>query len=267
MKVVLSGEGADELFGGYSYFNTAARIEQSRKWLNAVPNPIFTAILKARQLTHGPSMLRKMSDVIKDAKIEHYNFYPYIRKVWLEEDLKRICNEPFYDGTLNQFPSVRGVVADNNISAVSFSEMKYYMQNVLLRDTDQMSMAQGLEVRVPFLAHDLVEFTLGLGDAAKRGKYGKQLLIDSFPDLLPKEIYDRPKMGFTLPWEQWLRKELGTYCETRILMLSQHDLFEQNKLMELWDNFKKGDNHISWSRWWLLIVLENWLSANQVEIV
>ena len=75
-------------------------------------------------------------------------------------------------------------------------ELNTYMQNVLLRDTDQMSMAHSLEVRVPFLDIDLVEFALSISDAKKYPKTPKKLLIDSLGDLLPPEILNREKMVF-----------------------------------------------------------------------
>ncbi len=267
IKMALSGLGGDELFGGYSYFGTAARIQNNSAWLNTLPAPVLSAVIKGREIGGGPTMLRKLNDVLKGGRLDNYNFYPYIRKVWIENDLERICSDTIQDSPLYQFPPVKGGNRQNSISSISFSEMKYYMQNVLLRDTDQMSMAHGLEVRVPFLAHDLVEYTLGLSDTMKKGLLGKQLLIDSFKDELPPAIYNRPKMGFVLPWEKWLRNELSDYCGLRISILSQRDLFNGEQLMEEWTKFMKGDNQISWSRWWLLVVLENWLTTNKVEIV
>src|SRR5690606_31770525 len=94
------------------------------------------------------------------------------------------------------------------LSKVSVAEMETYMQNVLLRDSDQMSMAHALEIRVPFIDHRLVEYVLGVNDQLKYPHTPKQLLTESFEDMLPNEVVNRPKMGFTFPWALWMRGEL-----------------------------------------------------------
>jgi asparagine synthase (glutamine-hydrolysing) len=79
------------------------------------------------------------------------------------------------------------------------------MQNQLLRDADVMSMAHGLEIRMPFLDADFTRLSLQISSSVKYGgTLGKQLLIDSFKDILPEMIWNRPKMGFTFPFKEWL---------------------------------------------------------------
>src|SRR5690606_32626138 len=98
------------------------------------------------------------------------------------------------------------------LSRISVAEISTYMQNVLLRDADQMSMANGLEVRVPFLDHELVELVMGVPDIFKNPTQPKKLLTDIYHDFLPKEIYQRKKMGFVLPYESWLKNDLRYFC-------------------------------------------------------
>ena len=84
-------------------------------------------------------------------------------------------------------------------------ETNLYMQNQLLRDADVMSMAHGLEIRVPFLDRDFVEMVLKIQSNIKyRGRPNKKLLIDSFKDIIPEAIWNRPKMGFSFPFQEWL---------------------------------------------------------------
>ena len=153
----------------------------------------------------------------------------------------------------------------NQLSAVSVAEISTYMQNVLLRDTDQMSMASALEVRVPFLDYKLVEYVLGVPDKFKYPHSPKQLLVDSMGDLLPREIIDRPKMGFTFPWKNWLKNDLRSFCEERLLSLSKRDFFSEKNVMQLWQRFLKDDPCVTWSRIWILVVLENWLIENKID--
>ena len=86
--------------------------------------------------------------------------------------------------------------------------MECYLQHVLLRDADQMGMANSLEIRVPFLDYQLIEFVLSVPDRYKIGTHQKQLLLDSVSGWIPDEIMDRKKMGFVLPIEKWMKNEL-----------------------------------------------------------
>src|SRR5829696_2160431 len=82
----------------------------------------------------------------------------------------------------------------------SWMEMNLYMQNQLLRDSDVMSMAHGIEIRVPFLDTDFIKLALQISSSIKYEGNGKQLLIDAFSSILPQQIYNRPKMGFAFPF-------------------------------------------------------------------
>src|SRR4029079_19117342 len=87
-------------------------------------------------------------------------------------------------------------------------EMNLDMQSQLLRDSDVMSMAHGVEIRVPFLDKEFITLSLQIQSAIKyAGSYRKQLLIDTFKDVLPEPIWNRPKMGFSFPFKEWLAKD------------------------------------------------------------
>src|SRR5205814_271052 len=96
-------------------------------------------------------------------------------------------------------------------------ELTRYMRNVLLRDADVMSMAHSLEVRVPFLDHQVVELVAAApGDYKLRGSGPKPLLVEALGNLLPAEIVDRKKMGFTFPFQNWLRNGLRSEIEEKL---------------------------------------------------
>jgi asparagine synthase (glutamine-hydrolysing) len=151
------------------------------------------------------------------------------------------------------------------MSRVSLAEISTYMQNVLLRDTDQMSMANALEVRVPFLDYTLVEYVLNLPDEMKFPVTPKKLLVDAVGDLLPPEIVNRPKMGFTFPWKSWMKNELRGFCESRLKYLGKREPFNENGVTELWNNFLTDDPKVTWSRIWPLVVLSHWLEKNGIN--
>jgi asparagine synthase (glutamine-hydrolysing) len=142
------------------------------------------------------------------------------------------------------------------------------MHDVLLRDTDQMSMAHALEVRVPLLDHKLVEYLMGLPDECKVSNgTPKRLLVESLGQLLPQEIVQRPKRGFTLPFEPWMRGGLRAFCEERLSpeRIGSRAFFRPERVRELWQSFLAGRSNVSWSRLWILVVLEDWLERNGID--
>jgi asparagine synthase (glutamine-hydrolysing) len=152
-------------------------------------------------------------------------------------------------------------------AAVSYAEARTYMHDVLLRDTDQMSMAHALEVRVPLLDHVLVEYVMGLPDHCKlNGGTPKALLVESLTGLLPPETVHRPKQGFTLPFAVWMRGALKEFCAARLSRerIGDRGLFDPAEVQRLWQAFLKGSRQVSWSRLWVLVVLEEWLERNQI---
>jgi asparagine synthase (glutamine-hydrolysing) len=134
------------------------------------------------------------------------------------------------------------------------------MVNTLLRDTDATSMANSLEVRVPFLDHRLVEF---VGRLPKSAKYSpgvpKSLLVEALSDLLPDEVVGQAKRTFTLPWEVWLRGPLGVRLSQDLANLepSLREYMNPRAVRGVWQNFVVGETN--WSRPWSLFVLNEWV--------
>jgi asparagine synthase (glutamine-hydrolysing) len=120
-------------------------------------------------------------------------------------------------------------------------------------------MAHALEVRVPFLDHELVELVLSVPDEQKYPHRPKQLLVESLGDLLPASIIERPKMGFTLPFAQWMKGELRSFCEERLAYLGETGLFHPEALQALWRDFLSGKPTVTWARLWVLVVLGDWM--------
>jgi asparagine synthase (glutamine-hydrolysing) len=135
------------------------------------------------------------------------------------------------------------------------------MLNTLLRDADFMSMSQGLEVRVPLIDHRLAKAVLALPGAWKLNHTPKKLLVGALAGSLPDEIVHRPKRGFTLPFEHWMRQELRAEIAPglgakRINGGPLGGLLDGNQVQTVWQRFLRGK--ISWSRPWSLYVLERW---------
>jgi asparagine synthase (glutamine-hydrolysing) len=135
------------------------------------------------------------------------------------------------------------------------------MLNTLLRDVDFMSMSQGLEVRVPLIDHHLAKTVLALPGDWKLNGTPKKLLVDALAGSLPDEIVHRPKRGFTLPFEQWMRQELRSEVEPVLAAKRIDDgplggLLSGEQVRQVWDKFLQGAS--SWSRPWSLYVLQRW---------
>ncbi|HRB40861.1 MAG TPA: asparagine synthase C-terminal domain-containing protein, partial [Bacteroidia bacterium] len=261
-----SGLGGDELFAGYPVFKRTELLQQ-KSWLWKLPLPLRqllgklittlkqdTASIKQQQLLLSP-----------DASLQ-YSF-PVSRQVSNAKQLASFIEEKF-----NGIDAVQEIVRELNkhkalplFSQVSAAEISSYMQNVLLRDTDQMSMAVALEVRVPFLDYKLVEYVMGVNDEYKNPVYPKKLLVDSLGDLLPDEVVHRKKMGFVFPWERWLKKELHTFCGDRIYALANRGFMNKEALNNRWQSFNEGKPGVRWLDMWLCVVLEHWLEKNNIE--
>ena len=144
-------------------------------------------------------------------------------------------------------------------AAVSCMEAQSYLVSTLLRDTDSMSMAHSLEVRVPFLDHSLVEFVMGLPQEVKMSKgMPKALLVAALKDLLPAEVANQKKRGFTFPWAAWLRGPLKDQIQRGLSELSPalREILNFKKANSIWQDYLNGKT--TWSRPWSLYVLNEW---------
>lgn len=264
ITMALSGIGGDELFAGYDVFKRMAEL-QKKSWLNAVPQfarkTIGFAVQKQKRSVSG----NKIEELLGQPAINFNSAYPLNRSVFTQKELSELLKNP------TPFIHIQKLIAevpqtkDHLLSAVSRAEITTYLQNVLLRDADQMSMAVALEVREPFLDYKLIEFALSVNDDYKYPHTPKRLLIDSLGDLLPDEIVNRPKMGFTLPWQYWLKNELKTFCEKNIREFAGYDFCNSTEILNLWERFLKNDKTVTWSRIWHFVVLNNWLKENKIN--
>lgn len=265
VTMALSGVGGDELFAGYDVFKRMATL-QSKAWINTVPVLARKAagyLIKKRK---GGVSGNKIEELLGLERIDFSSAYPLNRSLFTEKELNILVkNEKTFD-TIRAILKLVPQEENYLLSAVSCAEINTYLQNILLRDTDQMGMAVALEIREPFLDYRLLEFVLGIKDHYKYPHTPKKLLVDSVGDLLPKEIVDRPKMGFTLPWQHWLKNELKSFCEYNVEGLEQKGLYRPGAISKLWGSYIKGDKTIVWSRLWHLIVLNNWLDQNKLDI-
>lgn len=270
ITMALSGLGGDELFAGYPIFKRYNELLR-KKWILSFPIGIRRIVANVLKKVKPGIASEKIARTLNQESFDLENVYQFDRQVLLDDQVEKLLE-------YKQLPAKRVFeIVKNNVgyksdgyvlsplSRVSWAEMNTYMQNVLLRDADQMSMAHSLEVRVPFLDHHLIEFVMGLNDDVKYPYSPKQLLVDSFSDLLPREIVDRKKMGFVFPWEKWLKNELKPFAMNGLEKLKSRKEFNKNEIDALWNAFQNDDPKVTYSRIWPMVVLGNWLEKNGIE--
>ncbi|HEY1679526.1 MAG TPA: asparagine synthase (glutamine-hydrolyzing) [Candidatus Sulfotelmatobacter sp.] len=272
VKVVLSGLGGDEVFGGYATFRTVPRMERFAEFWKRTPR-MFRAPLGAAFSAMAPkndryrklaSLASENGQVIHPYFLARMLFTPSLRdKLLLQretaaEEIVAAAQRDCLEKTRSLDP----------INRVSYLESRWYMLNTLLRDADFMSMSQGLEVRVPLIDHQLAKSVLALPGAWKLNHTPKRLLVEALAGALPDEIVYRPKLGFALPFEHWMRDELRNELES-VLQAKRIDqgplggVLSGHGAEAVWKDFL--DRRVSWSRPWSLYVLQRWCEAYSVS--
>ncbi|HTS13009.1 MAG TPA: asparagine synthase (glutamine-hydrolyzing) [Candidatus Limnocylindrales bacterium] len=271
LKVALSGLGSDELFGGYRSFRATRQIARLTAMAHLVSGPF-------RSFVAGPLSrvisIRNSRDATGKAIAAWLNPgslpHPYFftRTLFTSRTVvSALSAAPIHWQSTPWATSLSAAAEDarltDGFTAVSWLELRCYLLNTLLRDTDAMSMSQSLEVRVPFLDSDLVDYVLSLSEEAKANRaQPKALLVESLGDLLPKQVTAQPKRTFTFPWELWLRgdlgKQVGSSLEDWSPVLAAHVRPEFPRAV--WSDFLSG--RTTWSRPWSLYVLNEWVRRN-----
>lgn len=271
IKVALSGLGGDEVFAGYSSFRTVPRMERLARALNYVPRAArWFAAGAFTALTPESDQNRKLASfMVGNGNVSH----PYFVSRMLFTPEQRRLLLPALDETASgaakasQSEWLDRSLSLDPINRVSYLESRCYMLNTLLRDADFMSMSQGLEVRVPLIDQVLAKTALALPGKRKLNGTPKKLLVEALEGSLPDEIVHRPKRGFTLPFEHWMRKELRVEIEP-VLQSGRIDdgplggLLKGSEVQRVWEDFLEGT--VSWSRPWSLFVLQRWCELQSV---
>lgn len=260
VTVALCGDGGDELFAGYERFNAALALERYQRVPKAVRSSIAGAVSRVptgsrRNMVASAKRLLARSDLpVIDAYMGWISYVPerWRRELlgdsssWGIQDYRRIWAESHGADTLDR-------LLDLNL--------KTYLLDDLLPKVDRMAMAHSLEVRSPFLDHELVEWSLRLPRPARiRGVVGKRVLKLALEDLLPREILHRRKHGFGAPLDRWFRSDLGDYLEAVLgspaAKLRGH--VDPAGLDRLWAEHQSGNaNH--GDALWTLLTLEVFL--------
>ena len=253
VKVVLSGEGSDELFGGYPKYRYAGLTAAVGRVPSAIRTPVLTAAerhLPARGRRLGVAM-RALAEPTMQQRVEGW-FAPFT--VRERQELVGRLVAPRSASSAAGLPPVRRMLLD---------DLRAWLPDNLLERGDRMTMAASVELRPPFLDNDVVEFALGLPpDLLVRARQGKWLVKSVARRWLPQEIVDRPKLGFRVPLDAWFRDGLRDYAHDLVTSASSvtRGYLDTARVDRLFADHDAGRRDES-IRIWTLASLEVWYAT------
>ena len=265
IKVAISGLGGDEIFGGYNTFQQVPKLASWAPVGHVFPNRIRSSLAgmlfkgkskaqyqKALEMASTPPLLRNLyfrrRRLLSDLEMKGLGMER--KELDLNDDFIPAESEPD-----------RGLEAQDAHGAVGVLESRYYMGNTLLRDADVFGMAHGLEIRVPFLDQDLVDyiFTLPGRWRVAKNSVNKPLLQDALKDKIPSRVCGLRKRGFCLPQGAWMAGPLRQEFEQYLDVVRSSGWVNPDGVSAVWKDFLVDQTGPTWSRAWLLGVLGAWI--------
>lgn len=262
VTVALSGLGGDELFGGYPAFRDMPRLARYLPIWRGLPAWARRRVVE--RLRAGGARARKLADMLVSARDLH-ELCSLRRRVLSETVRVSLLAPEAARLALRQGPNhpmlddfVFELAGADPIQIVSAWEMRTYMADVLLRDSDVFSMAHSLELRVPFVDKVFVEWWWNQPRAFRyNASRPKAALADAVADIMPSVIRTRRKQGFTLPYERWMRHELRPFLREMFSppALSRCPWLDAPAAHAQWERFDRGEDPQNWPRVWTIAML------------
>jgi len=265
VTVALSGDGADELFGGYMKHTAELKIRSAGSFVKLLKYgaPFVNCLPQSRNsaLSNKFRQIAKYSEGLNLTEKERY--WRWCSFISEKEAAQMLSKKTDVNEYLKRKESViKNIIPRGNMNDVFLADMKHVLVNDMNTKADLMSMANSLEMRAPFLDYELVNYVFSLPDNYKvQGNLRKRILQDTFKEVLPPEIYHRPKHGFEVPLLKWFRNELFSLINDDLLnddFIAGQNIFrisETKKLKTRLQSNNPGDVH---AQIWGLIVFQYW---------
>ena len=268
VTVALSGDGGDELFAGY-------RMYQGEYWSryagfippwirNGLISPLVEWLPDSRDKP-GLERVRRLKKFVRGMSLSFPERFCRWREIFPFHERRELLKSPphedlFLTRTSQASEAEASRFAKDRINLMLYMDVKGLLHGDMLTKVDRMSMANSLEVRVPFLDYTFVEYVFTLPGSAKlRPGRGKYVLLEAFKDLLPLSIHERPKAGFEMPIGAWLRKELRFLIDDHLRreVIERTGIFHFPAVARLIDDHMSGRRDTSWQLW-NLIAFQYW---------
>lgn len=263
LTVALSGDGADELFSGYNKHMAEFMVREGgvKNKLIQSGGPIWKFLPKSRNSKFG-NIARQLDKFASGMSLSSADRYWDWAGLQTDESVSKIVlNSKKTLPKLKQ-ELMAGLVNSTDFNDVLLQDMNWVLSGDMLVKVDTYSMANSLEVRVPFLDHNLVNYVFSLPSEYKIQKGKKKMLLqDAFRSYLPEELYHRPKHGFEVPLLKWFRGELWELIDKKYLekdFIIAQGLFSLNEIEVLKKSLHSNDPKDSVANVWALIVFQHW---------
>lgn len=266
VTVALSGDGADEMFSGYNKHLAHQKALENNLRNSLIKNSysIWKALPKSRQgkFSNTIRQLERYSNGLKlDSDERYWSWCSLSNEKSISKLIKTdIDKNQYYHRKENLLQHIKS--NPNDMQAVLYSDMKIVLCQDMLMKVDLMSMGNSLEVRTPFLDHNVVDFAFKLPMEYKmQGGIKKRILRDSFRNEIPAELLKRPKHGFEVPLLNWFKNDLSDYLEKEIFneeFIEEQGIFEIKAIRQIKQQLNSqnpGDIH---ARIWALLVFQSW---------
>lgn len=266
IRVALSGQGGDELFGGYSSFVDVPRALAIHAHMGLLPRAARGALASlGRTLGAGGRVGKAVDMVASDGSV--LSLYLHRRRTLSDKQMQQLGIDARALDLNPQFVPPESVadlrLSDrDHVANVSVLESRLYLGNMLLRDSDTNGMAHSLELRVPMLDTALLNLAYSIpGDVRLPNRRAdKHLLRAAFGDLLSERQLQGAKRGFALPVGRWMAGPLRDFCEASLTELTSSLGLKTSGVKTIWKTFLRDPDSVMWSRAWELCVLGSYLS-------
>lgn len=262
VTVALSGDGGDEVFAGYNKYNAEFNAMQPSLKRNLVKGlaPLWKVLPKSRnnKLTNTVRQLHRFAEAASLPAEDRYWRWASMMEAG---DTQSLFRQKLKEG--NGLASLYNWrISGNDLNEVLLADMNLVLVGDMLVKVDMMSMANSLEIRSPFLDQEVVEFAFGLPAAYKIDRTMKKRIVqDAFRNLLPPELYNRPKKGFDVPLLSWFRNELWNKIDNDLLSESfvrEQNIFEYSRIDALKKQMRSGNPGDAHETIWALVVFQHW---------